>query len=377
MLVFEATQVIPIILVQLPTFKKQDRFATDTPSPRSIVPSSPHPAPNLSFPDTSYSNDMGIPDGFGSALIGGLISAMLYGITTLQTSVYYMHYAEDAPTTKFLVAAIWILDTIHISFICHMLYYYLITNYGVPTSLERIVWSFPASLLVNVLVVCIVQCVFAHIIYCLCRHRVKWLVTAPIILLILVHFGFALETAILMFINQQFSILTQARFYAVAPALAIVALVEVLITVSLCVLFYDGGSRSGFPRSKRLFHTLIIYAINRCCLTLLVTVAELAVNLDQLNNWTIGLDFIIGKLYANSLLASLNSREHLRSKDEGTLPDLPVSTIHFANPLKLPGVVESSKDGTKQFIVPEVAVTDTTTDPVPDKTMVLQREGEV
>ncbi|KIO09785.1 hypothetical protein M404DRAFT_290357 [Pisolithus tinctorius Marx 270] len=274
---------------------------------------------------------MGIPDGFGSALIGGLISAMLYGITTLQTYVYYMHYAEDAPTTKFLVAAIWILDTIHISFICHMLYYYLITNYGVPTSLERIVWSFPASLLVNVLVVCIVQC-----------------------------------------------ILTQARFYAVAPALAIVALVEVLITVSLCVLFYDGGSRSGFPRSKRLFHTLTIYAINRCCLTLLVTVAELAVNLDQLNNWTIGLDFIIGKsVYANSLLASLNSREHLRSKDEGTLPDLPISTINFANPLKLPGVVESSKDGARQFDVTEVAVTDTTTGHVPDKTTVLQREGEV
>ncbi|KAI6158203.1 hypothetical protein BKA82DRAFT_2176431 [Pisolithus tinctorius] len=321
---------------------------------------------------------MGIPDGFGSALIGGLISAMLYGITTLQTYVYYMHYAEDAPTTKFLVAAIWILDTIHISFICHMLYYYLITNYGVPTSLERIVWSFPVRK--PKLQRCTdLQC-FHHLGVASSEctrglHSSMWLVTAPIILLILVHFGFALETAILMFINQQFSILTQ--FYAVAPALAIVALVEVLITVSLCVLFYDGGSRSGFPRSKRLFHTLTIYAINRCCLTLLVTVAELAVNLDQLNNWTIGLDFIIGKLYANSLLASLNSREHLRSKDEGTLPDLPISTINFANPLKLPGVVESSKDGARQFDVTEVAVTDTTTGHVPDKTTVLQREGEV
>ncbi|KAI6021795.1 hypothetical protein BKA83DRAFT_4287630 [Pisolithus microcarpus] len=75
---------------------------------------------------------------------------MLYGVTTLQTYVYYMHYSEDASTVKFLVGAVWILDTLHVAFMCHILYYYLITNYGVLTSLEYDVWSFPASLLVNV-----------------------------------------------------------------------------------------------------------------------------------------------------------------------------------------------------------------------------------
>ncbi|KAI6123744.1 hypothetical protein EV401DRAFT_1945188, partial [Pisolithus croceorrhizus] len=53
--------------------------------------------------------------------------------------MYFMHYSEDASTTKFLVIAIWILDTLHISFICHALYYYLITNYAIPMSLEYIV----------------------------------------------------------------------------------------------------------------------------------------------------------------------------------------------------------------------------------------------
>ncbi|KAI6102920.1 hypothetical protein F5141DRAFT_1133767, partial [Pisolithus sp. B1] len=51
---------------------------------------------------------------------------MLYGITTLQTYVYYMHYSEDASITKSIVAAIWIFDTLHVSFMCHMLYYYLV-----------------------------------------------------------------------------------------------------------------------------------------------------------------------------------------------------------------------------------------------------------
>ncbi|KAI6158151.1 hypothetical protein BKA82DRAFT_4067515 [Pisolithus tinctorius] len=274
---------------------------------------------------------MGIPGAFGSTLIGGLISAMLYGITTLQTYVYFMHYSEDASAMKFLVAAIWILDTLHLSCMCHMLYYYLITNYGVTASLEYMVWSFPASLLVNVFVVCIVQCFFAYTIYCLCRPQVKWLVTAPIILLVVVHFGFALETAILMFLNLKFDTLTQIRFYAVLPALAIVALVEALITVSLCVLFYDSGSRSAFPRTKRLFQTLIVYAVNRCLLTLLVTIAEFTANVNQQDDWTMGLDFIIGKLYANSLLASLNTRQYLRSRGSGTESTEHINAIRLAN----------------------------------------------
>ncbi|KIK21414.1 hypothetical protein PISMIDRAFT_681379 [Pisolithus microcarpus 441] len=124
---------------------------------------------------------MGIPGGFGSILFEGLVSAMLYGITTLQTYMYFMHYAEDASTTKFLVIAIWILDSLHISLICHALYYYLITNYDVPTGLEYIVWSFPASLVMNLLMIVAAQFFFAYKIYYLCRPQVKWLVTAPIV----------------------------------------------------------------------------------------------------------------------------------------------------------------------------------------------------
>lgn len=110
-------------------------------------------------PYTSHPNDMSveIPHDFGLALVGGLVSAMLYGITTLQTYIYYMHYSDDASTMKSVVAAIWILDTLHVSFMCHILYHYLITNYGVPTSLEYIVWSSPASTLVNGVLIFVVQ----------------------------------------------------------------------------------------------------------------------------------------------------------------------------------------------------------------------------
>ncbi|KAI6006492.1 hypothetical protein F5J12DRAFT_95389 [Pisolithus orientalis] len=179
----------------------------NTPSPRSTGPSTPYFAG--SSPYTSYPNNMVLPGGFGATLIGGLVSTMLYGITTFQSYVYYTHCSEDASTIKFLAAAIWILDTIHASFMCHMLYYYLVKlthlllvtdmlNYCTLTSLEYIVWSLPASVLVNLLLITVVQSFFAHKIYYLCRLQVKWLVTAPIILSILVHFGFEMAMIVSM-----------------------------------------------------------------------------------------------------------------------------------------------------------------------------------
>ncbi|KAI6158943.1 hypothetical protein EDD17DRAFT_929789 [Pisolithus thermaeus] len=159
-----------------------------------------------------------------------------------------MHYSEDSSFTKFIVALTWILDTLHVSFMCHMLYYYLIINYGNPMSLEYIVWTFSASVLMNSLVITIVQFFFAHKIYHLCRRQLRWLVIPPIIVLILVGFGFDIGTVVVMLVNNALSFAFYTRFYTSTPAVSAVVLAEVLITASLCILLYDGGSRSAAPR---------------------------------------------------------------------------------------------------------------------------------
>ncbi|KAI6158488.1 hypothetical protein EDD17DRAFT_995927 [Pisolithus thermaeus] len=253
----------------------------------------------------------------------------------------------DDLTTKLVVAAIWILDTLHISFVCHVLYYYLIVNYGAPTSLEYIVWSFPASVLVNSFVSVIVQCFFARRIYHLCRRQLRWLVTAPIILVVLVCFGFGIASAALLLVNNADNFAAYTRFYSSIPAAFAIALAEVLVTVPLCVLLYDGRSWSATPRMKRLMNTLIIYAVNRCLLTLPVIVAEVAVTITGQVAWSMGLNFIIGKLYANSLLASLNSRQHLRSQASSTGPCHCTNVVFFANPRKSSEDIESSNNREK------------------------------
>ncbi|KAI6103230.1 hypothetical protein EV401DRAFT_2214532 [Pisolithus croceorrhizus] len=326
--------------------------------------------------------------------------------------MYYLHGYEDSLAIKLLVAAIWILDTLHILFMCHALYFYMITNYGVLTSLEYIVWSLPVCIpnlppdaedfpalgvgsseyalnFCSPMLLCapnlsplspsgevVGDCPNCQCI-CFLWRTFHAIMGSRQILSVVAGFGFSMETAVLELVNHKISIFTQMTFYGVTPAVAIIALAETLITISLCILLYDRRSGSALSRTKRLLNTLIIYAVNRCLLILLVAITALVMAVEGQVTWFLGLSFVIGRLYANSFLASLNSREHLRSKGSGTLPDPRIGVAHFTNPPKVLGDIENFKDGARQVDVPEEDVIDITVYPASDKTTKLCSEGKV
>ncbi|KIK40061.1 hypothetical protein CY34DRAFT_13979 [Suillus luteus UH-Slu-Lm8-n1] len=265
-----------------------------------------------------------IHDTFGAGFIGGMVTAILYGITTLQTYLYYVYYPKDTNGLKVLVAFIWVLDTLHVSLMCHALYYYLVSSFGDPNNLGTGVWSLFLCMAV------LVQTYFAFRISHLTRSGVRWWLTSFIMVFVVAHFAFGLETVILMFIKKDFSALSQITLYAATPFAITAVLSDVLIAASLCVLLH--GNRSPIIETNALVNTLIVYAINRCLLTSVVAVAEvIAFAISPGSLWFIAIDFVIGKLYANSLLASLNSRSALRGRNhthnEGT--SFRVNTINL------------------------------------------------
>lgn len=280
-----------------------------------------------------------IHDTFGAGFIGGMVAAILYGITTLQTYLYYVYYPRDTNGLKVLVGSIWVLDTLHVSLMCHALYYYLVTSFGDVDNLATGVWSLFISLGLNLCMAVLVQTYFAFRICHLTRSNIRWWLTSFLMLIVVAHFAFGLETVILMFIKKQFSALSDITLYAATPFAIAAVLSDVFIAASLCILLH--GNRSPVIETNTLVNTLIIYAINRCLLTSLVAVAEViafAIIPDSL--WFIAIDFVIGKLYANSLLASLNSRSALRGRNH-TQTD---STSFRINTINLTGL-QSSSDG--------------------------------
>ena len=93
----------------------------------------------------------------GAMFVGSMVSLIIYGISCLQCYFYYLNYPGDELHIKMLVLLVWVLDSLHVAFsacfsgspirfsyvlapVCHAMYHYLITGYGVPKTLEYGTW---------------------------------------------------------------------------------------------------------------------------------------------------------------------------------------------------------------------------------------------
>ncbi|KAF9565216.1 hypothetical protein CPC08DRAFT_201191 [Agrocybe pediades] len=250
-------------------------------------------------------------DTFGAMLTGAFIAMTIYGITTLQAYFYYMSFPNDDTATKLMVLAIWILDTVHSILMCHCIHYYLISGFLDNTKLVNGTWSLFLSPVANVLLALISQSFFTRRIFLLCSLRWRYWVAGIISVTVVAHFVTGINTAVHLFQKKEFSQLKEVSLSAVVPFGASTILSDILVAASLCFLL--DNNRSQFDDTNSVINRLIIFAINRCILTTAVAVVETIVFAVLPNTfYSFAIDFVIGKLYANSLLAVLNARANLR-----------------------------------------------------------------
>ncbi|EJD04445.1 uncharacterized protein FOMMEDRAFT_107176 [Fomitiporia mediterranea MF3/22] len=248
---------------------------------------------------------------FGIAYVGAMIAMALYGITTLQSYLYYMYYPKDRATLKLLVATIWALETLQVALVCHSMYHYLISQYANPLALGIGTWSLYVSILCNVLIATLVQLFFAVRVHILSNSM--WWLSILIMVTVLAHLAFGLETVIKMLILKELSKLPTITLNAALPFAITAVFPDVLIAISLCYFLHS--VKSGFRGTNALLNTLMIYAVNRCLLTSVVAIVEVVLFKTIPGSfYFLAVDFCIGKLYANSLLATLNTRQALRGR---------------------------------------------------------------
>ncbi|EPS96190.1 hypothetical protein FOMPIDRAFT_115943 [Fomitopsis schrenkii] len=70
----------------------------------------------------------------GAVFIGIILSTVLYGVTCLQTYLYYTEYCKkDSLRLKVYVAfvvSVCTIDSLHVALLATTYYYYTVTNYG-------------------------------------------------------------------------------------------------------------------------------------------------------------------------------------------------------------------------------------------------------
>jgi len=223
---------------------------------------------------------------------------------------------------------LWVLDTIHVIFMCHSVYSYTIVEYGNPIATQDGNWSLIASMVMNVVMIILVQSSFTYRVFKLCRRSRRWWVGGYIACLVACHLGFGITTCVFFFIYRRFTSLQSLRHVVVPFAVFYVAS-DLSISASLSILLYN--HRSGFEDTNLVINRLIVFLTNRCMLTCTVAITESIVFMAFPHTlYFFALDFIVGKLYVNSLMAVLNSRAHRPRKvqdSDSSLDAVKISTV--------------------------------------------------
>ncbi|RPD54867.1 hypothetical protein L226DRAFT_261810 [Lentinus tigrinus ALCF2SS1-7] len=245
---------------------------------------------------------------FGAVLIGTILGAILYGLTSHQTYRYYRLYPTDPLILKLMVAVIWFLDTLHTALSMHVCYYYLVTHYFQPERLLSGVWSMRLTIITTGLVIAITHVFFARRIFLIGNRNIYLMIVMG--LLLITETGFCLTATIETFIAVTFAAYTERFTWLIPCSLGTAVIIDSVTTSTLT--YYLHKCRTGFRKTDSLIGTLIVYTINTGLLNgLLNLAAMLAAALSPKTLIYYGIDIASSKMYANSLLAVLNARRSL------------------------------------------------------------------
>ncbi|KAH9171886.1 hypothetical protein EDB89DRAFT_2243248 [Lactarius sanguifluus] len=272
-----------------------------------------------------------VRNSLGMAFIGLLISTTLYGLTILQTWVYFWNYQKrDPKALKFFIIFIVVLDTIGIILCAYMVYWYLVLNFGNVESLDYISWALSVQIATGAVTGAALQFFYARRVYLMSQS-----IICPIIIVVLVaiSLSFAMLSLAKNFAIKRFSRYSSA-LWGPCVGVGAVAASELVIAASMCWSLYR--KRTGFAKTDSIVMTLMAYSINTGLVTsLLGTAAIISVrnfglslpllrfsyfmNYYQLvvspfSMIWLALCWVMCQCGINSMLALLNSRDYIRGR---------------------------------------------------------------
>ncbi|PIL35008.1 hypothetical protein GSI_02795 [Ganoderma sinense ZZ0214-1] len=244
---------------------------------------------------------------YGALLLGASFGFMLYGLTVHQTYRYFRLYPTDIPVLRWLVLVILALETAHtamaltgwyvdeeveheavkgLSNDVDASYYHLVTNYFDPLSLLAGHWS---TRLITPLTY---ANVFMPVAYGMLDGTIDT--------------SWASRFKLSLNDFRHVSWMASAVF-------GFVVLADMLLSGALIVILWR--SRTGLKRTDSTIEVLIVYTINTGLLMIIVGLLGFVFAIILPGNFIyIGISIVGTKLYANSVLAVLNSRRALANK---------------------------------------------------------------
>ncbi|OCH85180.1 hypothetical protein OBBRIDRAFT_785214 [Obba rivulosa] len=280
--------------------------------------------------------DVNLDATLGVAFVGLAVTLFVYSLNLAQLVVYFRTSSQDSRAFKFVIFGLWILDTAHVALIVVGLWHFVLVLRGDLSSILQPAWPFAAQVYAMAISNLVVRDAFAYRIWHLSGQRSF----IPVVIVSL-----SLYTAAMSGIYATEGVYSMSwitgriREWAVFSGYGTEMLGDSIIAVAMTRLLIS--FRTGFQRSDSIVQTFIMYSVNTGALTILCTASSLisvrcAIGcyplyrlLSILTPQSIAIPrsfaflaiyFVVGKLYLNSLLGTLNARMRLRLPEQGTAP---------------------------------------------------------
>ncbi|CDO70077.1 hypothetical protein BN946_scf184806.g4 [Trametes cinnabarina] len=250
----------------------------------------------------------------GAAFLGNIAAACFYGITVLQTYIYYGRSGSDRLYLRCLA-----LDTVHLALVTHSVYLYAVTDFAnflaleVPVCLFHLLKERLGMYLAQVLVTgvsdFIVRGIFCERVWRLSKRN--WILMLAIGATSLVVFGEPSTLSLYARADRNFlaggSIAFAVKGFGLPNYFALSGIsgilytslggsvvADILITVSMCYML--AKRRTGFSRTDSMVRVLILYSINTGALTSLCALLCLITYAAMPDNFVfIGIYFVLPK----------------------------------------------------------------------------------
>ncbi|OBZ77498.1 hypothetical protein A0H81_01971 [Grifola frondosa] len=250
----------------------------------------------------------------GAALLGNIAAAAFYGVTNVQTYIYFSRYETDPLAMKSLIyARSSSYDNVHIALITHAVYTYTVKDFTNLLAISVPTWSILAHVIVTGVSDVIVRCIFCHRVWRLSNRN--WILSAAISLN-LVNFTGIHQVVLPHILPRQIRRRKSCLCYQRLQHTNVLQSFRNLMDLR----------RTGFARTDSIVRILMMYSVNTGALTSLCALLCLVTYANMPNNFVfIAFYFVLPKLFLNSLLATLNARRKLRETSSGALVSIPLS----------------------------------------------------
>lgn len=294
---------------------------------------------------------------YGRIYVGLLFNILLFGILITQYYIYHTTYKKDPIWIKTFVWVLMILDIFNSVVNSYFIYDGVITHFGDFDYLLISNWCINADTVVTAVIAIMVQFFFAWRIQVLVR---KWYLTSVIVAISLAGLAMALVTNWIVIKTPRYSDFPQWKGVVVSW-LACTAFSDIVIAVSL--VWFLRTHKTGFRKSDVIVDRIIRITVQTGLLTSIIAILDIVTYLSEPDGTHLMLNTPLCKIYANSILSSLNARGgwrfNMHSLGEGT-SQLAETTSHFQS-----FRIENDPNNLASNVMPGVAPRSyVTTDPV-------------